>query len=489
MTALMWYAALTSACIALAALAAEPLFRQMGKPVRWVWVTALALAVALPALVPLRQALTPAPLDGDKVAVSLTSLPLGALTTAPAVSPAAGDALGLGWLVASALVAFVLVGVHVRYRRVRARWPEARVGGERVLVSSGEGPAVMGFYRPDIVVPRWLLARGEAEQRIVVAHEREHLRAGDPAVLGFGMLAVLLMPWNLAAWFMLARLRLAVELDCDARVLRAGTLPFVYGNLLIDVAALTAGHRLPALALLNPPSQLKRRLIAMHPDRVRFPRVRITVLAAVAAAAVLVACEAAVPTDATVASLDAAKATQAAKIISDKMDSIIYVVDGKQVSADYAEKVKAEDILRTKIQRDLSATGATGPFRENMRADTIVIDTRANLSDRRKAEMAAVMAKKKIQLDESVPDSVKVVEGRSSFDVKGGAEPQVGAKLGAELKSFTGLVYINDELVPSSRLSQLARMNIASVEVIKGAAAVQQYGDRAKAGVIRITTK
>ena len=54
-------------------------------------------------------------------------------------------------------------------------------------------------------------------------------------MLALAQLALLVMPWNLALWWQIRRLRVAVELDCDARVLRSGDVRF-YGDLLLDVA-------------------------------------------------------------------------------------------------------------------------------------------------------------------------------------------------------------------------------------------------------------
>src|SRR5262249_56789106 len=98
------------------------------------------------------------------------------------------------------------------------------------------GPVVTGLVRPEIVVPRWMLQRAPSEQRVVLAHEAEHVRAGDALLLATASAAVILMPWNPALWYMLSRVRLAVELDCDARVLRGGVAAMAYGTLLIDLA-------------------------------------------------------------------------------------------------------------------------------------------------------------------------------------------------------------------------------------------------------------
>lgn len=490
--ALILYAIVTSACVAIAALAAETLLRQLGRPVRWAWAGALAVAIVLTALAPVRQA---APsIEGDEsaaVSVAVTSLPLNVMPALPRVSPLAADALQLGWLLASGVLLALVIGVQLRYRALRTRWPVTIVDGEPVRVSTNDGPAVMGFWRPDIVVPRWFLARDEQAQRIVVRHEREHLRAGDNRLLAGATLAAVLMPWNPAMWWMLSRLRLAVELDCDARVLRAGTTAHVYGNLLIDVAALnasrsSAGRAFPALALLNPPSNLKRRLIAMHPDRIRFPRVRASAAAVVAFAAIVTACNAALPTDADVASFDAESASRAAHLVG-VTDSIVYVVDGVIASENAAHKIMADEIAYTEIvKKDAKLAG---------RPTSIHIATKRGVEEKKFVETKAPGMKEKLaavksgQLKEKVPGTPEAVKKYAEVVVTADKSARDDAEVKAKLKEFTGLLVIDGVIVRNTAFGDLPQMDIASVEVIKGDAAQQLYGEQAKAGVIKITTK
>src|SRR4029077_189986 len=140
----------------------------------------------------------------------------------------------------------IFLGVQLRFRRARMAWPvtvlqgvrvrvAVRLGPARIRVAEAEGiaPVLMCVARPEIIVPRWLLDRAAEDQRLVVAHEAEHVRAHDALLLGMACAAGALVPWNPAVWFMLSRLRLAVELDCDARILRGGATPRSYGTLLI----------------------------------------------------------------------------------------------------------------------------------------------------------------------------------------------------------------------------------------------------------------
>src|SRR6266404_4974784 len=123
------------------------------------------------------------------------------------------------------------------------------VDGVPVVVTDAAGPATVGLLRSRVLVPRWVLALPGIERRYVVRHEEEHRRAHDARLLFVASLPLLLMPWNLAMWWQLRRLCLAVEMDCDNRVVAQLGDANAYGELLLKVAQVTnRGPRLqPAL--------------------------------------------------------------------------------------------------------------------------------------------------------------------------------------------------------------------------------------------------
>ncbi len=95
------------------------------------------------------------------------------------------------------------------------------------------------------VVPRWVLALPGVQRRYVLRHEEEHRRSHDSLLLFVASLGLILTPWNLALWWQLRRLRLAVEMDCDNRVVSALGDANAYGELLFKVAqAASRGPRL-----------------------------------------------------------------------------------------------------------------------------------------------------------------------------------------------------------------------------------------------------
>jgi beta-lactamase regulating signal transducer with metallopeptidase domain len=164
------------------------------------------------------------------------------------------------WGVANAMRVALLVAMSRRQTGARK---SAVVDGVPIVVTDELGPATVGVVRSRVLVPRWVLALPGMQRRYVLRHEEEHRRAHDVHLLLFASLPLLLMPWNLAMWWHLRRLSLAVELDCDNRVVNAlGDAP-AYGELLLTVA--TAASRTPRLqpAFLGGAGSLERRLRAL----------------------------------------------------------------------------------------------------------------------------------------------------------------------------------------------------------------------------------
>ncbi len=241
----MVYATALGALLGAAAVALDRLAAARRVATRWLWIGAIAGTLVAPALLMLRPP-------------RAAPVPVATVTTGPApaelqVPRASGEGrvpawpridlarldrpLLVGWAVASAVFVLGLLGASLAQRRVGRGWPAQIVDGAAVLVAPDAGPLVLGLWRLEIVLPRWALLRPEAERRMMVAHEEEHRRARDPNLLLLGALGLALMPWNLALWWQHRRLRLAIETDCDRRVLGAGVDVRGYGSLLLDVGS------------------------------------------------------------------------------------------------------------------------------------------------------------------------------------------------------------------------------------------------------------
>lgn len=273
---------------------------------RWVWLLALGLAVVLPVWTavaptspPVRATLGTS--GSPTVEASRASLPNGALAAELAQLVARADTawmarldspLAILWALAAGL-AMAGYGVAAwSLARHRRSWRDGEIDGQAVLLAPAVGPAVVGALKPRIVVPEWSLTLPAEQRALMLTHEREHVRARDPLLLHVAAFVALVMPWNLAAWWLNRRLRLAVELDCDARVLDGGRDARAYGTLLLDVCTRrTRGAPFLAPALLERTSPLTKRILAMHPERRRFPRARFALGSVAALGLVILACE------------------------------------------------------------------------------------------------------------------------------------------------------------------------------------------------------
>jgi hypothetical protein len=500
----MFYTLVVSGLIAMGARGLDELGRSLRLSTRFLWLAALWATVSLAALAPLRASsgtdgasITMAELAaaGSTAAVEtigrpdalpgllrrtvagireVVQWPLG--VAAPLAGGDAGTWLGLGWLALS--LGFLGVGTAtvLRYRAARRMWPVLEVSGTRVRVAPTVGPAVLGLLRPEIVVPEWLMRSSTEEQRLVILHEREHLDARDPLVLATGCVAAVLLPWNPIAWWMLLRLRVAVEVDCDARVLRHGVRPRAYASMLIDLAGRGSGLSLGVPALAGSTSTLERRLYAMSTRFSRTGILRAGAFGLLGTAALLAACDTRMPTAAEVEQMDVAAVEAQAqhfRLLDPDTENVRYFIDGAEVSAAEARGFLADRIAQVEVVR---ATGET-TARIGLRSRDNEVEVHG--SDYTNGSHADVRV---LRIPREGEDGT-----RARVLVRRQGEPGVTSVTDGE---FAGLLVIDGIRVEPTELRNLRPDRIERMEVIKGQAATEMYDDpRAAQGVIRITTK
>lgn len=297
--AIMAYAALVAAAVALAARVAEWGMERWGWAVRWVWLGAAVLSVAVPALRVFGE--RGASEDGSDGAIAREIIRLPAILV-PSIPESALFGLGTmdvlllgGWALATVALVVRWASRRRRLQIARDSWERRRLDGTPVLVAPNVGPAVVGGLGGEVVVPTWMLALDADARALVLGHELEHLRAGDAILHGVGRFLVIALPWNPALWFIERRLRGAIEVDCDRRVLRRTRGDRrAYGALLLHVAGQGAPADAIVPALSESYSLLARRINAMtHPPRMS-PLVLMACLT-VAGTMVVAACNTEVP--------------------------------------------------------------------------------------------------------------------------------------------------------------------------------------------------
>ena len=294
----MLEASIVGLLFAVGAAAAQRVFAlYRGAPLRWLWAGALAATMVVSAvwLVPVRARAIPAGVAAASVAATGAASPFRVPAfRLPPVPLAFERGLVAAWAVISLSLAAMLLFAMARLRRERRGWNDGVVGGAPVSLSDSLGPAAVGIWRPRVVLPPWVLGLDDAAQRAIVAHEAEHQRMHDPALLVGGLLAVVLMPWNAGVWLAWRGLRNAVEFDCDERVLRRGVERADYARILLSAWGHTRMSWLPSAALTRPSGLGSRVEHLMRPEpRRRGMRALIGTMAA--ALLVVAACETPAP--------------------------------------------------------------------------------------------------------------------------------------------------------------------------------------------------
>jgi TonB family protein len=392
------YCVLVATLLGAAAWVAERAARAQGWSGRWPWALALGGSLALPLAAWLRPA-SPAemaapsgvPMPGAYLMESLPPLMLQPVGTA---APSLETVLLWAWAAASGVLLLYLVVSGLRVRAAGRRWRRGEVDGVEVMVSESTGPAALGLFRGRVVLPEWALSLDERLRRLLVLHEAEHVRAKDPQLAVAGLVACALMPWNVALWWQLARLRLAIEVDCDARVLRRSDDAAGYGTLLLEVGQRRS--RL-ALGLAESRSMLERRIRMITRRELGRRTVRALGLGAVAGVVLAVACETSPPTGlADVASRPLAPEQSLGEARALTGEPTI-VVDTRVMPGRGLDSLRPDDVARVDIFRN----------RGESRPDVVVIETRdasPEIQEEMRRIREALVAERDGRVPESQPD-------------------------------------------------------------------------------------
>ncbi|MCC6241759.1 MAG: M56 family metallopeptidase [Gemmatimonadaceae bacterium] len=246
---------LVAGMLGLSALLLETVLEAIRVPRRWLWLTVIAASVLIPFAMSIRiplpaqvDAATPGLSNGLAVFPSERTISnfvpeparqvtqrLVASDRSRSIEPLVRYLFGAALFLVPLWLLFEQRWVH----RQKKHWRTMTVDGVSLYVSEDFGPAVVGLFRPLIVIPALALDLPSHDRRLLIAHEEEHVRARDGLTLFVALMSIAVTPWNLIIWWQLSRLRAAVEMDCDDRVLRRFDARSSYAKLLIDMAERT----------------------------------------------------------------------------------------------------------------------------------------------------------------------------------------------------------------------------------------------------------
>lgn len=299
----MLYASLVGLFVALAAHALDRAARATRLPTRFIWLAAIIATCLAPivgyvvrrasldAATGVTAGAVTAVESGTGTGVTQSSVLFRTFIVAKAIAAKVDRPAALLWLALTLILLGRLVYATGMIWRHRRQWTAKEIDGVPLFVTPDLGPAVVALPRSEILVPEWLLSLDAVQISLVLRHEREHRAAGDPRLLIAATLLRALMPWNPSVWWQMRRLRLAVEMDCDARVLRAEPRVDRYGSLLLAIAQHPRAALYGAATLTESTSDLERRIDAMTGTPSSAPRITAAALGALAIAAVFAACE------------------------------------------------------------------------------------------------------------------------------------------------------------------------------------------------------
>jgi len=474
MTLWIIWALVVSTLFGLAAHIGESAMRGIRRQGRWVWVMAILGSTLLPvwSLVPSRAPPTVVePMGSGSAYVGLDRAVSSLWVDIDAVVAPMFDQkfderldtyLIALWLTASTIL---LTGIFAGSWRLRAKagtWPRRHVAGHDVLVSEDFGPAVFGVRSPFIVVPRWLLDHGEDTVRLVCMHEAEHRAARDTALLTGAAIVAAAMPWNVALWWQVRRLRAAVELDCDERVIEAGAPRTTYARVLLSLSAGADSYGLVMPRFSQAATLLERRLTMLITRPGKGGQARtVASLVAVAGLTVL-GCRMPAPAD---------PPAPRPSVVSDSPPPVDTDLPTMDVLVDRhtGPWVRFDGVLVPQAYPPLF-------FIDDVRVE--------------EAEMRA--------LDEDDVYSIEVLQGTRATQRYGpealGRVISVVTKRGPVIERAlavggpVALLYIDGVRVQGVDFRALDPSEIESIEIIKGSAATTRFGPEAIGGVVTVVT-
>ena len=412
---LMVYVVTVSLLLGLAAWAFERAVRMFAFPTRWIWVGAMGGSLGYALLAVLRPAISSQPLGtGAGSPLDALLMPvIGSITQFVDSSPAGegfNAILGVGWVVLTLSIAAVLLRAHQRLRADRSTWTPAELDGRDVLVSEDLGPGVVGWIRSVIVMPRWAFGMPRPERELMLRHEGEHCRAGDTRVAGLALFLLAVLPWNLPLWWQVHRLRLAIEIDCDHRVLHGSADVKRYARLLVEIGARGTASRLSALAFARPIPSIERRILAMTDTR--DPRyLRTAGLTLLALLLVVASCQ----VEQVSINIEVEQTTPQGVV--EPVPST--VVDREAVAADGTatepEPEVVDEAAGARIEALARARATIEALREQDRPEPQETEPEPEAVDRVRAAIEALREQDRSELEETGPEDVEPIQDRPVF--------------------------------------------------------------------------
>jgi TonB family protein len=124
-------------------------------------------------------------------------------------------------------------------------------------------PFTWGLRLPQVLLPTSAAAWPREQAELVLAHELAHVRRHDWAWLVAMAFVRAVYVWHPLMWLAVGAARAQAEHACDDLVLRHGTKPSRYAQVLIDLAAAASSQPSPVVTAMTSKTSLERRIEVM----------------------------------------------------------------------------------------------------------------------------------------------------------------------------------------------------------------------------------
>jgi beta-lactamase regulating signal transducer with metallopeptidase domain len=181
------------------------------------------------------EASVPSPQEGLRPSARSTAAKASVSNSSSQIWPEVLLAIYAG--VAAILMVRILLGWVAMKRLVRNATPIDQPGVTGLLESGRvSSPLTCGILRPRIILPASWREWSDEKLRVVLLHERSHVRSGDPAVSLLARLNCALFWFHPLSWWLERKLFTLAEFTCDDIAVMAMGAPERYASILLEFA-------------------------------------------------------------------------------------------------------------------------------------------------------------------------------------------------------------------------------------------------------------
>ncbi len=378
-------------------------------------------------------------------------------------------------IVSLALIIRLIIS-HASVYKISRNANKSRYKGFKLRLLSVEDVIPFSFFRT-IYAPKRIVH--QKDYHLILDHELTHCKQWHSIDIMLAECLLLLQWWNPFAWCLRRLIAQNHEYSVDRIMLNAVPHPKQYQYLMLDIIT-----GIPGLRLVNNFNRCftKKRIVMMNKRKSsksmdKFKMIPIAMLV------ILVAMAFTDPDKTVSTTINQAEIApiivQEANTDTTDMSKVFYIVDGKEMGYGY----KVDPHLKIESVNVIKPPMSVEQYGEKGKNGVVVVKTQNVFK----------------VVEYAVSDSVKTEEvisvmgfaAEDSVIIKhaGGAELYGDPKIKVVEREENPLVFIDGKESTVSVLNKIDSETVKVVDVIKGEAAIQQYGDKGQHGVIKVTTK